>query len=368
MVFNVKIKNIDEWKAVVNAIGDIVEDAMFICNDDGVTFRGMDPAHITLLDATFPKSSFESFEAQTSFFGINVNELKRVLNTANLGDEIQLQIDNPSSLRVSITGSLNMEYNIRLVERTEVNVPIPKITCTSKISVNSATLGRIMSNLSQISDYVSIDCFTSNVEFYGKGDSGDAKINMENTNPDLYEIKTSQTTSSTYSLEYMAKIILENDVEPIKESNDSYISRFHYYGMTVWLTPKIGDNNICYFTKIYHSPIIITKNKSIKHIKLEDYGQIEFKERIRYRFGRWYFKRQIKKVKVERPRGYAEKIVKSEGTPLDEQKIFDKNYVKKYIKELIIIGDNASIDKYIKKIKANVVPLNAVSVSNYLNF
>ena len=207
MVFNVKIKNIDEWKAVVNAIGDIVEDAMFICNDDGVTFRGMDPAHITLLDATFPKSSFESFEAQTSFFGINVNELKRLLNTANLGDEIQLQIDNPSSLRVSITGSLNMEYNIRLVERTKVNVPIPKITCTSKISVNSATLGRIMSNLSQISDYVSIDCFTSNVEFYGKGDSGDAKINMGNTNPDLYEIKTSQTTSSTYSLEYMAKII-----------------------------------------------------------------------------------------------------------------------------------------------------------------
>lgn len=207
MVFNVKIKNIDEWKAVVNAMGNIVEDAMFICNDDGVTFRGMDPAHITLLDATFPKSSFESFEAQTSFFGINVNELKRVLSTANLGDEIQLQIDNPSSLRVSITGSLNMEYNIRLVERTEVNVPIPKITCTSKISVNSATLGRIMSNLSQISDYVSIDCFENNVDFYGKGDSGDAKINIKNTNPDLYEINTSETSSATYSLEYMAKII-----------------------------------------------------------------------------------------------------------------------------------------------------------------
>ena len=207
LVFNATIKNVDEWKAVVNAIGDIVEDAMFICNDDGVTFRGMDPAHITLLDITFPKSSFDNFESQTSFFGLNVNELKMILNTTNLGDEIHLQIDNPSSLRVSITGSLDMVYNIRLVERTEVNVPIPKITCTSKISVNSETLGRIMSNLSKISDYVSIDCFTNNVEFSGKGDSGDAKINIDNANPDLYEIDALETTSSSYSLEYMAKII-----------------------------------------------------------------------------------------------------------------------------------------------------------------
>ncbi len=207
MAFNAKIKNIDEWKAVVNAIGDIVDDAMFICNNDGVTFRGMDPAHITLLDITFPKSSFESFESQTSFFGLNVNELKMVLNTTNSEDEVHLQINNPTSMRVSITGSLNMEYNIRLIERTEVNVPIPKIICTSKISVNSETLGRIMSNLSKISEFVSIDCFTNKVEFSGKGDSGDAKINIDNNNPDLYEIDALETTSSSYSLEYMAKII-----------------------------------------------------------------------------------------------------------------------------------------------------------------
>ncbi len=53
------IKNVGEWKAIVNAIGAIVEDAMFICNSDGITFRGMDASHVSLLDITFPKSSFE---------------------------------------------------------------------------------------------------------------------------------------------------------------------------------------------------------------------------------------------------------------------------------------------------------------------
>jgi proliferating cell nuclear antigen len=207
LVLDVKIKNIDEWKAVINTIGNIVENTMFICNNDGVTFRGTDPAHITLLDITFPKSSFESFETKTSFFGLNVNELKTVLNMANTGDQIRLQISSSDNLRVSIKGSLNMEYTIRLIERTEVNVPIPKITSTSKISINSETLGRIISNLSKISDYVAIDCFSNNVEFYGKGDSGDAKITIDNSNPDLYEINSLEDTYSTYGLEYVAKII-----------------------------------------------------------------------------------------------------------------------------------------------------------------
>jgi len=207
LVFDAIIKNVDEWKAVVNAIGDIVEDAMFICNEDGVTFRGADPAHVTLLDVTFPKSSFESFKAQTSFFGLSVNELKMVLNTTNLGDKIHLQINTSEHLHVSITGSLNMEYNIRLIERTEVNVPIPKINSTSKISINSETLTRIMSSLSKISEFVSIDCSTNKIEFSGRGDSGDAKINLDNTDPNLYDLNSSETTSSSYGLEYMAKII-----------------------------------------------------------------------------------------------------------------------------------------------------------------
>lgn len=60
-----------EWKAVLNAIGDLVEDAMFICNSDGITFRGMDASHVALLDVTFPKSSFEELDTQTSFFGLH---------------------------------------------------------------------------------------------------------------------------------------------------------------------------------------------------------------------------------------------------------------------------------------------------------
>jgi len=202
-----RIRNVGEWKAILNAIGDMVEDAMFIVNDDGVTFRGMDPSHVALLDVTFPKSSFEELDSETSFFGLRVNDFKTVFNSASNDDVVELNIADNSIMRVSISGSLSMEYNIRLIERTEVNTPIPKTEYHTKLALEPNTLTRILSNIEKISDYVTIDCNSNGVNFSGKGDVGDAKIKLERGNPDLKEITSSESSSAVYSLEYMAKII-----------------------------------------------------------------------------------------------------------------------------------------------------------------
>ncbi|MEM3063961.1 MAG: proliferating cell nuclear antigen (pcna) [Candidatus Nitrosotenuis sp.] len=218
------IKNVGEWKAVINAIGDIVEDAMFICNSDGITFRGMDASHIALLDVTFPKESFESFEAKTSFFGLRVEEFKKVLNTSGNADTVTFQISENDRLKVLISGSLNMEYNIRLIEKTEVNTPLPKIDYKSKISLDPNTLARILSNIQQISEYVTISSEANKIRFLGTGEAGDATIGLEKGSPELEKLDVLEETSAIYSLEYMAQII--RDVgKASKRVNMEYASK-----------------------------------------------------------------------------------------------------------------------------------------------
>lgn len=207
MLLRARIKNVAEWKAVLNAIGEIVEDAMFISNSDGITFRGMDASHVALLDVTFPTSSFEILDSQTSFFGLRVEDFKKVMNTAANTDVVELQILDSNTMKVSIDGSLKMEYNIRLIEKTEVNTPIPKVDYTSRVSLDPNTLSRILSNLQQISEYVTINCQPDKVQFSGKSEMGDAKIDLEKGNPELGSLETSEDTHAVYSLEYMAQII-----------------------------------------------------------------------------------------------------------------------------------------------------------------
>jgi len=198
---------VDEWKGVVNAIGDIVEEAMFICNDDGITFRGIDPAHVALLDVTFPKSSFEEFESKTSFFGLKVNDFKNLLNAASNGDIVELQITGSGKMNVVITGSFNMEYSLRLIEKTEVNTPIPKVDGKSKVVITPGIFSKIISNIEKVSEYLTIECFANKIQFSGKGDIGDAKIDLTKENSELSILDVLEESSSMYSIEYLAKII-----------------------------------------------------------------------------------------------------------------------------------------------------------------
>jgi len=180
---------------------------MFIVNTDGITFRGMDPAHVALLDVTFPKSSFDHLESQTSFFGIRIDDFKTIFNTAANTDTVELNIEDGHLMKVSVTGSLNMEYNLRLIQKQQVNIPIPKTDYKAKVSIEPSTLSRIIFNIEHISEYLTINCNQEGVEFSGQGDMGDGKISLDRENPDLKKLESSQDSSAVFSLEYMAKII-----------------------------------------------------------------------------------------------------------------------------------------------------------------
>jgi len=207
LLLEAKIKNVSEWKSILTAIGDIADEAMFICNSDGITFRGIDPAHVALLDVTFPKSSFEFFDCHASFFGLRVVDFKNVLNAANADDVIELQIENVSSMKVLINGTLKMEFSLKLIERTEVNTPIPKVDAKSKIRLSPSILTRIISNIEKLAENVTINTQPDKVQFLGSGDIGNAKIDLDKNNPELELLDVIEDSSSVYSLEHMAKII-----------------------------------------------------------------------------------------------------------------------------------------------------------------
>ena len=207
LILKAKIKNVGEWKAVLSAIDEIVEEAMFICNTDSISFRGMDPTHVSLLDITFPKSSFEELKSKTSLFGVRTSEFKNILSSAGDDDTVELQIENEGNLKVLVNCTLSMTFTLKLLEKTQANTPVPRVKPNSKIDLSPNTLTRIITNLEKVSEYVTIKSLSDRVEFSGRGDAGDAKIDLLKSNPDLEGLKITEESTSIYSLEFMAKII-----------------------------------------------------------------------------------------------------------------------------------------------------------------
>ena len=220
MEFSAKTNTSDEWKAIISAISTLVEEATFEATVEGVSFRGMDPSHVALIDISWPNSAFEKYSCDGDIkFGVRIDEFSKLIKRAQKKDGIEINISDDNMLHVSI--GKNKKYKMRLIESSASDTPLPKIDYDSKITLSSSRLDKILGDIDVVSDYLSIKTTQKNVEFSGKGDAGEATINLEKDTEDVEEISVSQESSGTYSLEYLDPI-----VKAVGGTADSIICEF----------------------------------------------------------------------------------------------------------------------------------------------
>ena len=205
MEFSAKTNTSDEWKAIISAVSTLVEEATFEATAEGVSFRGMDPSHVALIDISWPNSAFEKYSCDSDIkFGVRIDEFSKLIKRAEKSDSIEINISDDSMLYVSI--GKNKKYKMRLIESSASDTPLPKISYDSKITLSSSRLDKILGDIDVVSDYLSIKTTQKNVEFSGKGDAGEAIINLEKDTEELQDLSVSQESSGTYSLEYLDPI------------------------------------------------------------------------------------------------------------------------------------------------------------------
>ena len=206
MEFSAKPNSSDEWKAIISAISTLVEEATFEATVEGVSFRGMDPSHVALIDISWPNSAFEKYSCDGDIkFGVRIDEFSKLIKRAEKKDGIEINLSDDNMLHVSV--GKNKKYKMRLIESSASDTPLPKIDYDSKITLSSSRLDKILGDIDVVSDYLSIKTTQKNVEFSGKGDAGEATINLEKDTEDVEEISVSQESSGTYSLEYLDPIV-----------------------------------------------------------------------------------------------------------------------------------------------------------------
>ncbi|MEM1643200.1 MAG: hypothetical protein QXS70_02230 [Desulfurococcaceae archaeon] len=54
------------WKYAIASISNIIEEASFIINSEGLKLRSLDPSKVVLVDYTIPHTGFEEFEVEQS--------------------------------------------------------------------------------------------------------------------------------------------------------------------------------------------------------------------------------------------------------------------------------------------------------------
>jgi len=246
LVFSDKTSGSDDLKAIISAISTLVEEATFVANAEGITFRGMDPSHVALIDISWPNSAFEKYECDNDIkFGVRVDEFSKLIKRAEKQDSIEIGISEDNMLLVTI--GKNKKYKMRLIESSASDTPLPKIPYDAKIGLMSSAFDKILGDVQVVSDYLTIKATTSKAEFSGKGDSGEVVIDLEKGMEQLTDISVKQESIGTYSLEYLNPVVKAvgttagsvtceySSAKPLRiEFKVANIGRIHFY-----LAPRV---------------------------------------------------------------------------------------------------------------------------------
>ena len=245
MTFGAKTSGSDDLKAIISAISTLVEEATFVATSEGITFRGMDPSHVALIDISWPNSAFEKYECDSDIkFGVRIDEFSKLIKRANKNDSIEINISEQNMLLVTV--GKNKKYKIRLIESSATDTPLPKIPYNSKITLSSSKFDKILGDVQVVSDYLTIHTSDSKADFSGKGDSGEVVIDLEK-DTDESTITSTEDSTGTYSLEYLNPVVKAvgttaglitcefSSAKPLRiEFKVANIGRIHFY-----LAPRV---------------------------------------------------------------------------------------------------------------------------------
>lgn len=183
----------------------MVEEATFEATSEGITFRGMDPSHVALIDISWPNSAFEKYESDGDIkFGVRIDEFSKLIKRADKTESIEISILE-NMLLISI--GKNKQYKMRLIESSATDTPLPKIPYDAKIGLATTMFDKILGDVQVVSDYLTIKATASKAEFSGKGDSGEVLISLQKQQDELSEITVKEESTGTYSLEYLNPIV-----------------------------------------------------------------------------------------------------------------------------------------------------------------
>ena len=253
MTFVAKTGGSDELKAIISAISTLVEEATFVANAEGITFRGMDPSHVALIDILWPNSAFERYECDSDIkFGVRVDEFSKLIKRASKKDGIEISISENNMLLVTI--GKNKKYKMRLIESSVTDTPLPKITFDVKIGLATGTFDKILGDVHVVSDYLTISTTESGAVFSGKGDAGEVTIGMslgkeEDDADSIKSMDVKADGTGSYSLEYLNPIVKAvgstaeiitceySESKPLRiEFMVANIGRIHFY-----LAPRVDN-------------------------------------------------------------------------------------------------------------------------------
>ncbi|EDR08291.1 uncharacterized protein LACBIDRAFT_250172 [Laccaria bicolor S238N-H82] len=252
-----KLAEAGTLKKLLDAIKELVTDANFECNEEGINLQAMDNSHVALVAVHLEAAGFKRYRCDRPMpLGVNLTSLTKVLKCAKDDDITTLKAADEADVLNLVYEAKNSdriaEYDMKLMDIDSDTLGIPDTEYDARVTMPSAEFTRVVRDLSQLGESVRIEVSKEGVRFASEGEAANGSVLMKQTDDDedtqAITIEMNQHVSLTFSLKYLVnfsksaslcprvQLMMSNDV-PLLVAYDFGQGYIRYY-----LAPKIGDD------------------------------------------------------------------------------------------------------------------------------
>jgi proliferating cell nuclear antigen len=202
-MFKAEIKS-DTLKGLVNIISTLMDEVKFSIDAEGMSLKAVDPAHVAMIELTIGSKAFESYAADNTEIGLDLDKVKSVLKLASSGDMISMEQDADHGRIVFKVGNITRRMN--LVDTTSMSDPkVPQLTLNSRIGVDVSELQKGIKAAESISDHIALKASPEGFELSCEGDTDAVSLKLEGDK--LVSLDANATVCSLFPLDYFSNIV-----------------------------------------------------------------------------------------------------------------------------------------------------------------
>lgn len=199
------------FKDSISIISELVTEASFKINKDGLEMVAMDPANVAMVMFKLLASNFSEFEVENETIAINLNNLKQILRRVKSNDTLTLETQE-NKLKVQLKGSTVRTFKIPIIDLEEREQRVPDLEFAASVKMNSSLMNDLIEDAEIVAESVAFIAEPERLQVVAEGDLSNVKVEVDKE----VSIKCSGKVKSKYSIEYMKKMIsgskLSNEV------------------------------------------------------------------------------------------------------------------------------------------------------------
>ncbi|KAA1478803.1 proliferating cell nuclear antigen [Dentipellis sp. KUC8613] len=181
-----KLNEAATLKRLLDAIKELVQDANFECNEEGINLQAMDNSHVALVSVLLQATGFRRYRCDRPLpLGVNLGSLTKVLKCAKDDDICTLKATDDGDV-LSLTYEARnadriAEYDMKLMDIDSDTLGIPDTDYEARVTMPASEFSRIVRDLSLLGESVRIEVSKEGVRFVSDGEAANGSILLKQT-------------------------------------------------------------------------------------------------------------------------------------------------------------------------------------------